>query len=561
MITGFHRSGTSSLAHYMHDAGLNLGENLIAPDISNMKGYFEDWNAVRLHDSQLKRSFTSWRFHDECMLKCDLSAFAHYADMRFDAASQFGMKDPRASLFLPQWNHVLQDEGGYVFIVRHWSSCVESLLNRHSRQMVHQFSDHPEKEDSIVFWQRPTLAAEMWLSYNERILQHVRRYRSQSVLLTQRALFHNAPILDAMNSKFSLQLDSSVSKPFDSSLIRDVAYEEQQGLYSEFFFQRLESLWRALVSLADFRHGDEEPQWEPFPVRVPHKIADMVKSAVESSESHETQQAPALPMPPYDCSLSTDSKAAVAQIQRLRATDLDDLAQQQLLEQVENTHPVNTAVQLAMARYLIRVEKYQEAMTCIKRVATPENFRSNVNLLLGNCYAGLQDVTTAKMYFDRAVEDNPDNSMTFSRRAVFHSALGNFDAAQKDFIAAKNITLRQPSQLKWYADFLCETQQWKEAKAVAAERANIHPGFYTYSYLAGIEMREDYNQAKARLLYHLYQLHRHQNVGVWCARIVRTLGMAEAADDFMRRFEMHWQALVDAYHSMVSIKEKLQNIS
>jgi hypothetical protein len=56
-----------------------------------------------------------------------------------------GVKDPRACLFLDDWLEVLQEDGRYLLIVRHWCSCIESLLHRHSRASITRFKLGYEK--------------------------------------------------------------------------------------------------------------------------------------------------------------------------------------------------------------------------------------------------------------------------------------------------------------------------------------------------------------------------------------------------------------------------------
>lgn len=102
-----------------------MGSNLMGGNISNAKGHFEDWDAVNLHDQFLENAGTNWQFHNECELQTDVKQLQHYVQQRFSKAEHWGVKDPRACLFLNEWHEVLQEEGCYLFIGRHWSSCIE----------------------------------------------------------------------------------------------------------------------------------------------------------------------------------------------------------------------------------------------------------------------------------------------------------------------------------------------------------------------------------------------------------------------------------------------------
>jgi hypothetical protein len=100
ICTGFHRSATSVTANYLHDAGLDLGEDLMAGNISNVKGHFEDWAAVKMHDSFLKASGTDWQFHDQCAIDADIEKLDQYIQQRSKCMEYWGVKDPRGPISL-----------------------------------------------------------------------------------------------------------------------------------------------------------------------------------------------------------------------------------------------------------------------------------------------------------------------------------------------------------------------------------------------------------------------------------------------------------------------------
>jgi hypothetical protein len=117
VCTGFHRSATSATANYLANAGVNMGDDLVAPHISNVKGHFEDWQAVQLHDEQLKNSRTSWQFHDEFLLNTSPNFLDVYIQTRTTGNPFWGVKDPRACLFLDEWHQALAGRGHYVCLL------------------------------------------------------------------------------------------------------------------------------------------------------------------------------------------------------------------------------------------------------------------------------------------------------------------------------------------------------------------------------------------------------------------------------------------------------------
>lgn len=60
IITGFHRSGTSTTAQLLHRAGLFFGYELLEALPSNPYGHFEDREVVNLHPQILAGDVWAW---------------------------------------------------------------------------------------------------------------------------------------------------------------------------------------------------------------------------------------------------------------------------------------------------------------------------------------------------------------------------------------------------------------------------------------------------------------------------------------------------------------------
>ncbi len=133
ILSGFHRSGTSLTAQYLHRAGLNLGDNLIGANPSNPDGHFEDQDIVSLHKDILLANHREWYTPGP-----DLSAGANGFQARakavvnqFPTDQSLGFKDPRSSLLLPWWHQQLENPAA-IIVYRHYAGCFHSLRNRHS---------------------------------------------------------------------------------------------------------------------------------------------------------------------------------------------------------------------------------------------------------------------------------------------------------------------------------------------------------------------------------------------------------------------------------------------
>ena len=140
IIAGMHRSHTSLVAHAFHNAGLFLGDDLIAAAASNPYGHFESQAIVDFHKQQIadhslssKSTFINRaKASDLSTTKSFKSEAATVLKRHFDCTDErmiIGWKDPRAAFFLEGWHDILPDPY-YVFVVRHPVQCVRSLNHR-----------------------------------------------------------------------------------------------------------------------------------------------------------------------------------------------------------------------------------------------------------------------------------------------------------------------------------------------------------------------------------------------------------------------------------------------
>ena len=264
ILTGFHRSGTSACGNLLSNAGLNLGNDLIKPHIANRKGYFEDMPAVQMHESWLSEHDTSWQYCGETNLNLSEehnASLKDYIPTRDTIGTAWGVKDPRLSLFLPAYQKQLGERARFLFIIRPWQNCIESLHHLHSREIA-LLTNRSKGALNDRFWHKPNLAAKMWLAYNSRILSFIKSNPKQCLLVTQKALFNGAPVLSSLNKLGNFNLDENASLPSTHSLINDkanlnVSFVTEPGLRKE-----LDDTWKALLDFADYREEDESVSWE-----------------------------------------------------------------------------------------------------------------------------------------------------------------------------------------------------------------------------------------------------------------------------------------------------------
>lgn len=152
-VTGMHRSGTSCLAGCLEDLGLCLGEvNIAAPH--NLKGNRENPRLWPVHDAVLSRVGAAWDrppaepvawTPDE--IAALRAVLADYADL----PKPWGFKDPRATVLLDGWFHVLPDLR-LVASFRHPLAVAASLNARNGFDPGHAFAAWAAYNRAVLRW-------------------------------------------------------------------------------------------------------------------------------------------------------------------------------------------------------------------------------------------------------------------------------------------------------------------------------------------------------------------------------------------------------------------------
>ncbi len=149
VTTGMHRSGTSLVSSLLQEAGVHVGDQLIAANVANPRGYFEDVDFYEFHEHLLHQRGQSYLHVDEAC------AFAPTPD-ELERAQQllsqraerplWGWKDPRTALFLAFWYAQLP-EARFLFVFRHPLAVLFSLLRRG------EFDGNPCLAAGLQAWQ------------------------------------------------------------------------------------------------------------------------------------------------------------------------------------------------------------------------------------------------------------------------------------------------------------------------------------------------------------------------------------------------------------------------
>ncbi|WP_229796967.1 hypothetical protein [Alishewanella tabrizica] len=426
ILTGFHRSATSALVNWLYDAGLSMGSCLIPGHIFNTKGYLEDLGCVHIHDNALRRAGTNWQFHDDVEMPgaaLNERFLEQYIVHRNELSASWCVKDPRIVLLLEQWAEVLQ-ENGHFFILRYWSGCVKFLLNRHSREVAYQVGSRLEQY-GLGFWQQPSLAARLWLSYNKRFMSFIAKFPARCTVITQRGLVQNQDVLSLLSYRTQINLQEATPSPFEASLFQDQASTSVRDILINNLVTELYELWAQLLTKCDVRSDSETPNY----------VAPVAPSAVFLKNLRQCQGAflvssAALPSakPERRVEITLDSFLAIEKLAELssyfnqhgdvfKQFDEHDLGG--FVQQVINKFYCHFNVLAVLGAVLKRANFFELAIKSYEHaiVIKPEHAASYVQL--ADFFDLLIKVDLARFVYEKALSKQLNN-------AFFHIALAKF---------------------------------------------------------------------------------------------------------------------------------------
>jgi GT2 family glycosyltransferase/glycosyltransferase involved in cell wall biosynthesis len=170
IVTGMHRSGTSFAASLLGKGGLFVGNETGGPAFDNPYGFFEDAEFVEIHRQALialghgSQGFV--RSGGLRMPEASRKAAESLVAARRSANQPWGWKDPRATLFLRDWERMLP-EAHFIILFRSPWDVVDSLLRR-GDAAVREF---------------PSLAIGIWSNYNTLLLEACDRLGDRAMLV------------------------------------------------------------------------------------------------------------------------------------------------------------------------------------------------------------------------------------------------------------------------------------------------------------------------------------------------------------------------------------------
>lgn len=436
ICAGFHRSGTSLASQILHIAGLPFAIEEMPGNISNPDGYFEDLFAKRLHDDCLLDLGTTWQFHgevDTSITSVGTAQIKAYCLLRNRLhGSMWLMKDPRATIFLNQWNNALNGEGRFLLLYRHWSLCIQSLYERHSKDLGYNLPTGKSFQQLILFWKQKDLAAQMWLAYNRALIKFVRKNPSITLVVSHQSIINGLDLIKAVNNKFGLKLKNDFKEPinhdyYESNVDSTTLYGLSESLISE-----MNDVYSQLNDLSFGKIKDKTPDVVRADVNLDHHIV-MLKSCIKENwkkrnlitpidESNQTLS--------FDGVEELDYSEIVCLLKKSiafgSAKDLQ-IAVRRLIA----LEPFNYLSHEWAGRIGLKEKKLKEAELHFLRAISMEKSPPYLRMLLSRVYFLAYNLPAAENYLILAYNMNPNNPAFSAKLGDICFFEGRFDEAVK----------------------------------------------------------------------------------------------------------------------------------
>ena len=223
IITGMHRSGTSLTASLMQNAGVHIGERLMDATPNNSKGHFENLDFVGFHEYALRSQGISqegWTIQRNIQTPQQFFDKAKLIIVENETPNYWGWKDPRTTLFLDFWKNLLP-QAYFIFIYRSPWEVIDSLYRRGDE----------------IFSNNPQFALQIWMHYNQIILEFYQRFSEQSILVnTDNIIADHTVISKLCDRKFGINLKEPNQDILDTSLMTNLASKSHRPMLIKKFF-------------------------------------------------------------------------------------------------------------------------------------------------------------------------------------------------------------------------------------------------------------------------------------------------------------------------------------
>ena len=241
IVTGMHRSGTSFTSSLLQNAGLDIGRTLLGPGNGNVKGFFECLDFVEFHQTLLRAQGLNeigWTLQ-EINVEEQYIKKAKEVISKSSQSSIWGWKDPRTTLFLDFWIDLLPD-ANFLLIYRSPWEVVDSLYRR----------------GDDIFLNHPELAVEIWMHYNQKILDFYSKFPDRCLLVSIYNIANRTQeFIDAINSKFEVNLVTPTSDIYEQSLFHTQVSDDHKPTLVSYYFPKALDIYQQLNTREALSNG------------------------------------------------------------------------------------------------------------------------------------------------------------------------------------------------------------------------------------------------------------------------------------------------------------------
>jgi tetratricopeptide (TPR) repeat protein len=549
VCTGFHRSATSVTAQWLANSNLPMGIKLMGGNITNNGGHYEDWLAVEIHDHWLKDAETSWQFHDEVTLTTTHNqALQNYIDLRFQKHLTWGVKDPRACLFLNEWQQILGERGCYLIILRHWAYSIESLLHRHSLTIAYQQLNARKHHPDLAFWESPTLAARMWLAYYRRLLSFIQQFDEQSLVITQRSLFNDFPLIGTLNQKFGLQLNEQAESPINVKQLNKKANHRLLKLLPQSLILELELTWQALLEHTEHKMEDESPRWQKTSIKTDFNWNDSLKKVFEEKKSSLITPSPSKE-DPISLLEKTNSSSEVTILFKNNTFNFNQSVKYEefasIVSWIEQHYKTNIDVNISLATWLQQCQQWKFALSAWQWCVTLQIAAPYMFFNIAKCYEELDNLELTHYFLEQAIKGNPNNpsfplykAQLLQRQGDVEDALRLLGDSLEKLPSPTNIAIALA-----YCDCLVSLDRIDEAHKFISKLRKEYPEHQgVLSKKINIMLQKDKKEGK-QLYYEEAKRRLDKNImkDVVLAQLLQRCGSQVAEQDLRERVIQHWE--------------------
>lgn len=270
-VIGMHRSGTSAMAGALHQLGISIGKDIMAPNEYNEKGYFENNKVYILNEQLLQLLGVNWSttymiekdwWKNEQLLSSHKKKLFNYIDCEFEEEPVFLIKDPRISVLLPFWTDSMLAKGiesKFIILLRDPYSVTKSLKER----------------DGFTFQKSERL----WADYNLKIEYFTRNF--DRIFVKYSELIENPDTVIKLVRDF-LGVDikdanNSVNEFLDSSLCHHRPNDDSiQSRYAK--------IYDILANTNNHRKQTQRAWYDEYQSRLDGEVEKLAPGWIEKNE-------------------------------------------------------------------------------------------------------------------------------------------------------------------------------------------------------------------------------------------------------------------------------------